>query len=109
MKLWKIRAVLVASGAVMACGTAACRSMLAQEPNDSKPPVTSVDQIPADARETAPPNTRATYPADGRHRPDLPLEAYAVVPGTRVLVRLEDGLDTGVTKQSIRFRVRTLE
>src|SRR5215470_16143232 len=83
MKLWKIRAVLVASGAVMACGTAACRSMLAQEPNDSKPPVTSVDQIPADARETAPPNTRATYPADGRH--------------------------TGVTKQSIRFRVRTLE
>src|SRR5215470_15600659 len=76
MKLWKIRAVLVASGAVMACGTAACRSMLAQEPNVSKPPVTSVDQIPADARETAPPNTRATYPADGRHRPDLPLEPF---------------------------------
>jgi hypothetical protein len=37
------------------------------------------------------------------------VEAYAVVPGTRVLVRLEDDLGTGDTKEGRRFSVRTLE
>lgn len=50
-----------------------------------------------------------THPADGTRRNGLPAEAYAVVPGTRVLVRLEDELDTGETKTGKRFHAKTLE
>ncbi len=50
-----------------------------------------------------------TQPADGSRRGGLPAEAYAVVPGTRVLVRLEDDLGTGDTKEGRRFSARTLE
>ena len=46
--------------------------------------------------------------ADGR-RGALPLEAYAVAPGTKFLVRLEDELDTKETHENRRFKVRTLE
>lgn len=89
---------------------AGVHSIDAQEPPDnSRPPVTSVDKVPPDTREVPVPNTRTSHSADGRQRPDLPLEAYAVVPGTHVLVRLEDELDTGTTKQGSQFRVRTLE
>lgn len=48
-------------------------------------------------------------PADGRRQADLPVEAYAVVPGTKVLVRLEDELDTKETREKKRFKVTTLE
>ena len=82
----------------------------AQEPQgDNRPPVTSVDHIQQDTPAISRPIARATHPADGRQRPDMPLEAYAVVPGTRVLVRMEDTLDTGAAKQGTQFRVRTLE
>src|SRR5262245_53220327 len=83
----------------------------AQEPpEDSRPPVTSVDRASQDGtRESSQPPPRATHPADGRQQPGVPLEAYAIVPGTRVLVRLEETLDTGVSKQGMEFRVRTLE
>jgi hypothetical protein len=50
-----------------------------------------------------------TRPADGSRHGGLPEEAYAVVPGTRVLVRLEDDLGTGDTKEGRRFSVRTLQ
>lgn len=50
-----------------------------------------------------------TQPADGSRRSGLPAKAYAVVPGTRVLVRLEEDLGTGETKEGKRFSVRTLE
>ncbi len=50
-----------------------------------------------------------THPADGSRRNGLPAEAYAVVPGTRVLVQLEDDLGTGDTKEGRRFSARTLE
>ena len=50
-----------------------------------------------------------TKPADGTRRGGLPAEAYAVAPGTRVLVRLEEDLGTGDTKEGRRFSVRTLE
>jgi hypothetical protein len=50
-----------------------------------------------------------TQPADGSRRNGLPAEAYAVVPGTRVLVRLEEDLNTGETKEGKRFTARTLE
>jgi hypothetical protein len=46
--------------------------------------------------------------ADGR-KGDLPVEAYAVVPGTKFLVRLENELGTKETRQNRRFKVKTLE
>src|ERR1700745_1407135 len=51
-----------------------------------------------------------TQLAERTRRNGLPAEAYAVVPGTRVLVRLEDDLGTGDTKAEGRqFSARTLE
>jgi hypothetical protein len=49
-----------------------------------------------------------------RHRADgerhgLPLETYAVVPGTKFLVRLEDELNSKGTPENASFKVRTLE
>ena len=52
---------------------------------------------------------RAAHPADGRRRSDLPPEAYAVVPGTRFLVRLDEELDTKETHEKKRFKVTTLQ
>lgn len=49
-----------------------------------------------------------TRPADGR-RGSRPLEAYAVVPGTRFLVQLQEGLSTRDTRENKRFTVKTLE
>jgi hypothetical protein len=46
--------------------------------------------------------------ADGE-RHGLPIETYAVVPGTKFLVRLEDELGTKGTKENERFKVKTLE
>ena len=46
--------------------------------------------------------------ADGQ-RHGLPLETYAVVPGTRFLVKLEQDLNTKEVRQNQTFRVRTLE
>ncbi len=57
----------------------------------------------------AAPAARPVHPADGRRNADLPAEAYAVVPGTRFLVRLEDELDTKETREKSKFKVRTLE
>ena len=47
-------------------------------------------------------------PADGQ-RHGLPLETYAVAPGTKFLVRLELELSTRETPQNAKFKVRTLE
>jgi len=60
------------------------------------------ERPPAQAPE--PPRQRA----DGERR-GLPLEAYAVVPGTKFLVRLEDELGTKGTQENAKFKVRTLE
>jgi hypothetical protein len=97
--------MMLAAVLVLKAGTAQ-----SQEPQvDSRPPIESVDRIPQDSHENARGSLRATHPADGQQQSDLPLEAYAVVPGTRLLVRLDDSLDTGETKQGKQFRVRTLE
>jgi hypothetical protein len=48
------------------------------------------------------------HKADGE-RHGLPLETYAVAPGTKFLVRLEDELGTKGTQENARFKVRTLE
>src|SRR5258707_831634 len=55
------------------------------------------------------PITQPAHPADGRRHADLPVEAYAVVPGTKFLVRLDDELDTKETREKKRFKVTTLE
>lgn len=46
--------------------------------------------------------------ADG-DRHGLPEEVFAVVPGTRVLVTLENELNTGALRRNQPFRVRTVE
>jgi hypothetical protein len=46
--------------------------------------------------------------ADGEKH-GLPLEAYAVAPGTKFLVKLEEDLGTKGTPENAKFRVRTLE
>ena len=82
---------------------------MAQEPSqDAPPPVTSRDQIP-DSAPVPPVVEQPAHPADGRRHADLPTEAYAVVPGTKFLVRLEDELDTRETREKKRFKVITLE
>jgi hypothetical protein len=65
-------------------------------------------EAPQDAPITPVPEQPA-HPADGRRNADLPVEAYAVVPGTKFLVRLEDELDTKETREKKRFKVKTLE
>ena len=46
--------------------------------------------------------------ADGE-RHGLPIETYAVAPGTKFLVRLEEELGTKGTQQNAKFQVKTLE
>jgi hypothetical protein len=48
------------------------------------------------------------HKADGE-RHGLPLETYAVAPGTKFLVRLEEDLGTKGTQPNAKFKVRTLE
>jgi len=62
----------------------------------------------AEAAPTQPPPAM-THPADGHRRGGLPAEAYAVVPGTRVMARLEEDLSTADTKEGRRFSVTTVE
>jgi hypothetical protein len=81
--------VLIAAVALATCGSA-----LAQEPPQ--------DAVPA-------PQQAEPRPADGQRQQGLPVEAYAVVPGTKFLVRLEGDLGTKSTSENTRFKVRTLE
>ena len=75
------------------------------EPNQQQPPVKSRDVLP----DEQPAPERGSRVADGRRQSNLPEEAYAVVPGTKFLVRLEDELDTKETREKKRFKVVTLE
>jgi hypothetical protein len=84
-----------------ACAVVLLGFGLAQTAAAQEPP-------PQDSPAVAPP-TGPAHPADGRRQADLPVEAYAVVPGTRFLVRLEDELDTKETREKKRFKVTTLE
>jgi hypothetical protein len=47
--------------------------------------------------------------ADGRRERGVPIETYAVTPGTKFLVRLENGVGTKGMEENQAFRVRTLE
>lgn len=66
--------------------------------------VLSRDAIPEEAASSQ----AAGRPADGE-RHGLPVEKFAVVPGTRFLVRLESDLNTKEVHKNQAFHVRTLE
>lgn len=58
--------------------------------------------------------TPAQAPDQQRHRADgerhgLPLETFAVTPGTRFLVSLQDELNSKGTQENATFKVKTLE
>lgn len=59
-------------------------------------------------QETREASHSGTRIADGE-RHGLPVEAYAVVPGTRFLVGLQQDMNTKVLRMNQEFRVRTLE
>ena len=68
-------------------------------------------QAPADRPSNEPAaqgNDQSRHRADGE-RHGLPLETFAVTPGTKFLVRLEDELSTKGTQENSTFRVKTLE
>ncbi len=95
MKRLRVRAFLVGTSAFLALGTAIAGG--AQEP--APPPAQEA---------SAPAPEQPRQKADGvRH--GLPLETYAVVPGTKFLVRLEDELSTKGTQENAKFKVKTLE
>jgi hypothetical protein len=62
-------------------------------------------QEPQDTREAS---HSGTHIADGE-RHGLPAEVYAVVPGTRFLVSLQQDMNTKLLRTNQEFRVRTLE
>lgn len=67
------------------------------------------DQAPTQAQETAPPAPAPPRQKADGERHGLPLETYAVTPGTKFLVKLQDELGTKGTQENARFKVRTLE
>jgi hypothetical protein len=81
-------------------------ALAAQEPPQQREPVAPADPNPPVTQSQ---DRVVAKAADGRRSADLPVEAYAVVPGTKFLVRLEEELDTGETRQNREFKVRTLE
>src|SRR5277367_4969616 len=81
------------------------------KPNDQQTSQRASQQPPADDPQTQdrPAPEQMKHRADGQRRPDLPLEAYAVTPGTKFLVRLEEDLNTIDTPEKKHFKVVTLE
>src|ERR1700688_1102492 len=67
-------------------------------------PIISRDELQTEA----PSSRAAAHAADGA-RHGLPPETFAVVPGTRFLVRLESDLNTKEVHKNQAFHVRTLE
>jgi hypothetical protein len=85
-------------------------------PASTNTPVYTNDEPPlpdtansSTAPDAAPDPSRELYPADGRRQKGVPAETYAVAPGTKFLVRLEDDLSSATCKENGRFRVTTLE
>ena len=81
----------------------AIRICLALAPLAIVTPVNAQDVPP----QPLPPS--AAQKADGSRDSNLPLEAYAVAPGTKFLVRLEDELGTRQSQENRKFKVKTLE
>ena len=101
----------IAAATFLLCGLVLGTAAMAQEApvsqDEGGPARTRAAQQEIKQSQAAQPEM--THPADGVRRNGLPAEAYAVVPGTHLLVRLEDDLGTGDTKEGRRFSARTLE
>jgi hypothetical protein len=74
----------------------------AQPENTSGSAPQNGSDMPAD-------NGRLVRVADGRRRAGVPPENYAVAPGAKFLVRLDDDLSTKGMEENHRFRMTTLE
>src|ERR1035438_614851 len=94
------------SSAIAAVALACGFALTAQERPQPQEPATTADQ---NQPMTQSQDRVIAKAADGRRNADLPVEAYAVVPGTKFLVRLEEELQTGETRQNSEFKVRPLE
>jgi hypothetical protein len=93
----RMSASVVKGSAILAAILAASSSSAAQDP------------APTQTQETAPAAPEPPRQKADGDRHGLPLETYAVTPGTKFLVRLEDELGTKGTQENARFKVRTLE
>lgn len=73
-----------------------------RHPDEARKPVPDSDAVPREL----PPEAHA---ADGRRQRGVPLETYAVAPGTKFLVRLDHALGTKGFEQNQKVHCRTLE
>jgi hypothetical protein len=71
-------------------------------------PASAAPQKQSQENSSVPTQDQQSAKADGQRR-GLALETFAVVPGTKFLVRLEDELSTKGTEENKKFKVRTLE
>jgi hypothetical protein len=90
---------ICATMAVLALILAGGIACAAQEPAPGQAPT---------QESAAPPVEQPHQKADGKLH-GLPLETYAVAPGTKFLVKLEEDLGTKGTPENAKFKVRTLE
>jgi hypothetical protein len=72
-------------------------------------PAQDAPVISRDEWQTQAPSSRSSAHAADGERHGLPAETFAVVPGTRFLVRLESDLNTKEVHKNQPFHVRTLE
>ncbi len=93
------RVTVVAIGAICFAGPFGAT---AQEPSSATPQ----GQLQENASPAG--QNQQSQKADGQRR-GLPLEAYAVAPGTKFLARLEDELSPKGTEENRKFKVKTLE
>lgn len=93
---------MVAMAGLAGVGSAFRVDAQEQEPNT---------EAPSEMNSEAPPSTNQVYEphvADGQRR-GLPAEVFAVAPGTRFLVGLQQEISTRAVRQNQVFAVRTLE
>jgi hypothetical protein len=94
-------------------GTTVLPSLLAAQEQEQGPVISRDVQLTKEGpvKEEAAEPSNVPYPAhvaDGQKH-GLPLEVYAVVPGTKFLVTLEEPMSTKDLKRNQEFRVRTAE
>src|ERR1700757_4742954 len=88
----------------VAAFSAGCAFVLAAKTSAQEAPVISRDELQTENSSPRP----DAHSTDGE-RHGLPVETFAVVPGTRFLVRLESDLNTKEVHKNQPFHVRTLE
>ena len=99
----RLRHIQVLGTAALASGLLAVPGLAAQEMG----PVISRDEIQTNSPEATTNSPYTARVADGEKH-GLPEEAFAVVPGTKFLVSLEQELNTKELKRNQQFRVRTV-